>query len=327
VAEDQTQRYNAGVYNADGELGNNSLTDQSTPALVGSLSGVAEVSGGVYHTCARTTDNKLWCWGYNGNGELGDGTTTDRSVPAQVTGLGTTVAGVSAGDGYTCATTTNGQLYCWGWNGEGELGNGSLVNSSVPVQVTDLANSVASVTTGLYHTCARKSDNTLWCWGVNEDGELGNGNTTDNSRPVQVSGLSNVAAVAVGDYHTCARTTDNKLWCWGFNGSGQLGDGTTVTRITSTQVTSLGATATEVVAGASHTCARKTDNSLWCWGYNASGQIGDGSTTSRINPTQVVGPNAQPVPALNHWMLAALAALLGAIGLRQSFISKRLASN
>jgi len=138
------------------------------------------------------------------------------------------------------------------------------------------------------HTCALKSDGTVWCWGDNEYGELGDGTTTERHTPVQVSGLTNVVAVAPGSVHTCALKSDGTVWCWGDNYYGQLGDGTTTERHTPVQVSGL----TNVVAvtvGSLHTCALKSDGTVWCWGFNGAGELGDGTTTDRHTPVQVSG--------------------------------------
>src|SRR5262249_46728698 len=137
-------------------------TAQAAPVQV-TGSGFADVSVGGYHTCARKTDGTLWCWGDNVVGMLGDGTTTNRDVPVQVTALGNSVAEVSAGEDHTCARKTDGTLWCWGYNNDGQLGDGTEVSESPPVQVDALGTGVGQVSAGGDFTCARKTDNSLWC--------------------------------------------------------------------------------------------------------------------------------------------------------------------
>jgi hypothetical protein len=191
---------------------------------------------------------------------------------------------VSAGDTDTCAVTGDGALWCWG-----------EMSQSTPAQVTALGYAVVQVSVGVFHICAVKNDGTVWCWGPNGDGELGDGTTTDRAMPVQVTGLGNVTQVSAGDVHSCARKSDGTVWCWGSNGRGQLGDGTTASRTTPGQVTALGNLVAQVGAGGQHTCARLTDGTVWCWGQNSAGQVGDGTMTDRTTPVKVTGLPAHAV--------------------------------
>ncbi|MBI4700423.1 MAG: hypothetical protein HY744_04520 [Deltaproteobacteria bacterium] len=203
------------------------------------------------HTCARKADGTLWCWGSNEKGQLGDGTTKGQDCngwpckpsPQQVPALGTSVVEVSAGEGHTCARTGSQKLWCWGNNAGGQLGSGTVLPELSPVPVTALGASVVEVSAGYNHTCARKGDGTLWCWGSNGSGQLGDGTTKGqdcsgwcNALPVQVTALGTaVVEVSAGYNHTCARKQSGTVWCWGKNQLGQLGDGTTIDRPTPVQ--------------------------------------------------------------------------------------------
>jgi alpha-tubulin suppressor-like RCC1 family protein len=278
--------------NSNGQLGNGSAGGymRSPIQSIALGSSVADVSTGDAHTCARKTDGTVWCWGYNGDGELGDGTTINRPAPVQIVALGTAVVGVSAGSSHTCAVKNDGSLWCWGLNRMGMIGDGTKTDRNIPVQVMSLGTAVASVSAGRYGTCARKTDDTLWCWGFNGSGALGDGTTTDRLLPTQVVGLGGVADSA-SDQHTCARKTDGSLWCWGPNYYGVVGDGTNVDKYTPVQVAALGTAVAEISAGANHSCARKVDGTIWCWGYNAASELGDGTTTDRLAPVQVFNFN------------------------------------
>ena len=249
----------------------------------------APLALGDSHSCSSQADNSFWCWGDNSSGALGNGATLSSVSPIQLTALGTSVAQAAAGFGFTCVRKVDGTLWCWGNNNSGALGNGSFTSSASPVQVTALGASVAQVAAEYIHACARKTDGTLWCWGDNGAGQLGDGTKSAHPSPVQVAALgSTVAQVAAGEYHTCARKTDGTLWCWGDNSYGQIGDGTTVQSAVPLQVAALGTSVAQVAAGYGYTCARKTDGTLWCWGYNFYGQLGNGSTTACSSPVQVV---------------------------------------
>lgn len=147
-----------------------------------------------------------------------------------------------------------------------------------------------SVAVGTWHTCGVKADETLWCWGGNTDGELGNGSTSDSLSPVQI-GAATWASVALGvgagGAHTCAVKQDGSLWCWGANSFGQLGTGSTTGSLTPRMVGS--ATWTSTAGGAAHTCGVGSDGTLWCWGDNESAQVGDGTQVNRLAPVQVPG--------------------------------------
>ncbi|WP_169928959.1 hypothetical protein [Macromonas bipunctata] len=213
-------------WNKYGQLGDGSTTDSSVPVAVADLtSGVASISTGEYHTCALTMAGGVKCWGANWDGQLGNPSYADSSVPVAVADLTSGVASISGGSKHTCALTKAGGVKCWGRNTHGQLGDGSTTDSSVPVAVVGLTSGLASVSTGEYHTCAITTAGGVKCWGWNEDGQLGDGSTTDSSVPVAVADLtSGVASISGGYHHTCVVTTAGGAKCWGANWSGQLGN-------------------------------------------------------------------------------------------------------
>ncbi|MBE2233352.1 MAG: hypothetical protein IAE85_07655 [Anaerolinea sp.] len=278
-------------HNYYGELGDGTKANKSTPVdVVGLDSGVSAITAGYSHTCALTTAGGVKCWGGNGNGQLGDGTTTNSSTPVAVVGLGSGVSAVTAGGSHTCALTTAGGVKCWGWNGDGELGDGTTADSSTPVAVVGLGSGVSTVTAGGAHTCALTTAGGVKCWGGNWYSQLGDGMTSDRSTPVDVVGLgSGVSAVTAGGYHTCAVTTAGGVKCWGRNGDGRLGDGTTANKSTPVDVLGLGSGVSTITAGNAHTCALITAGDVRCWGANYDGQLGDGTTEDSSTPVAVVG--------------------------------------
>jgi alpha-tubulin suppressor-like RCC1 family protein len=274
-----------------GQLGDNTTYNGAVPPVqVTGLSGVAAIAAGDGYTVALKSGGTAWAWGYNGQGQLGDNTTSNRSMPVPVIGLSGVVVAVAAGGFHTVALTSDNTMWVWGGNNYGQLGDNTTSNRLMPVPVLS---GVAAVSAGLYHTVALKSDGTVWAWGHNEYGQIGDntiGYGAYKSVPAQVQGLSGVfVAVAAGAYYSVALRSDNTVWAWGNNASGQLGINQPnfgypypVPR----QVTGLTGVVA-VAAGFEHTFAIKNDGTVWAWGSNGSGQLGNGTTASEIAPMQV----------------------------------------
>jgi alpha-tubulin suppressor-like RCC1 family protein len=276
--------------NPYGNLGDGSTTNRAVPTDVSGLAGVSAISTGGEHTCALTTAGGVKCWGFNSAGQLGDGSTGDRLVPVEVAGLPAGVQAIALGIVHTCALTGSGGVMCWGSNVSGQLGDGATSNRSAPAYVAGLASGVVAISASYLHTCALTSAGGVLCWGSNDNGQLGNGSTTLARTPVAVSGLSSgVLAVAAGLLHTCALLSGGGVRCWGRNLKGQLGDGSTNASPTPVDVAGLASGVRAISAGGSHTCALTSAGVAKCWGSNANGQLGDGTTTSRLTPVNVSG--------------------------------------
>jgi alpha-tubulin suppressor-like RCC1 family protein len=213
---------------------------------------------------------------------------TPSSEPPTNTPIDLEVADLAASRNHSCAVISDGAVKCWGNNEYGQLGNGTRVNSNVPVEVQGLVDAIA-VTSGWGHVCVLTRGGGVKCWGGNADGELGNGNTEDQSLPVDVAGLtSGVIAIDAGDYHTCAVTDTNQLKCWGKNTYGQLGDWTKISSGVPVVSPFFGAGVAAVSAGWGHTCVRTTEGWAKCWGNNAYGQMGFGKPTDIHLPAEDV---------------------------------------
>ncbi len=220
--------------NQYGQLGDGTTVGHPLPAQVTQLGAsvgavaLSQDSIGNDHTCALKVDGTLWCWGSNQSGQLGEGTTTAHSSPMQVAPPGASAAEVAAAASNTCTRKSEGTLWCWGSNGVGLLGLGTSDNNShaAPVQVSAFGASVAEVALGGSHACALKLDGSLWCWGTNQYGQLGDGTTMSQFSPVQVTALgTSTVGFALGLDHSCASKLDGTVWCWGGNVKGQLGLG------------------------------------------------------------------------------------------------------
>ncbi|HEY2832564.1 MAG TPA: hypothetical protein VGJ14_09075 [Sporichthyaceae bacterium] len=284
-----------------GQLGNGTTISSSLPVPVtGLATGVRTISAGHSYACALTEAGAVWCWGSNKSGQLGDGTNNDSSVPVQVSGLAANVVAISAGEYHMCALTADGAVQCWGHGRAGQLGNGQSRNSTTPVTPAGLNSGVIAISSGGFHTCAILSDAGLKCWGLNEYGELGNGSTGLEPRPVDVTGIGPVAQISAGGAHTCAITTQGAALCWGFNHWGQLGDASIADNWSPTPVTGLDSGVSQIDAGAYHTCARTTDG-LECWGQNLFGQFGDGGNNGLAAPRRVEGLEGDAHDVVAGW--------------------------
>jgi len=250
---------------------------------------LTSISAGGEHSCALSAGGGVICWGLNTHGQLGDGTTTNRSTPVAVSGLSTGVVMISAGDYHTCALTSSGGVKCWGENQNGQLGNGTKTNSSIPVAVSGLSSGVIAISTGSYNTCALIAGGSLKCWGWNGLGQLGNGNTTDSSVPVTISGLSQLMAVAEGYGHTCVLTTNGEVKCLGYNEYGQLGNNSKTNSSTPVKVSGLSGPLGGISLADVHSCVYKVDGTTYCWGLNDVGELGNGTTVDSPKPVQVSG--------------------------------------
>jgi alpha-tubulin suppressor-like RCC1 family protein len=294
--------------NEYGQLGDGTTADKITPVQVAGLTEVAAVACGYEHTIALKQDGTVWSWGANEQGQLGDGTTSHRSTPVPVKGLVDVIA-VSGGREHTIVLKKDGTVRVWGSNRQNQLGSAWATYTSTPVKVGGLSGGIDAIVSGGYHTIVIKKDGTAWAWGYNKYGQLGDGTRDERSAPVlatlraagthladaaaKSSGKksdASVIACAGGMDHTIALMSDGTVWTWGINTFGQLGDGTKRNfRVLPMQVEGISGVVA-VSAGNWHSVALKADGTVWAWGDNQSGQIGDGSAfLNRAAPVQVAG--------------------------------------
>ncbi|MBK9131254.1 MAG: hypothetical protein IPM20_06400 [Gammaproteobacteria bacterium] len=201
-------------------------TPLTTPVTVTGLANVVSIAAGALHTCAAIGDGTVKCWGYNQRGQVGASTsfnssTSGVSTPTTVSGINNAVA-VAAGQSHTCALLADGSAKCWGYDSDGQLGDGTTITTFTPVSVSGLANAVA-MTAGALHSCALLNDGSLKCWGDNEYGQLGDGGASDSGTPAAVLWIKTATAISAGSNHTCAVLSDASMRCWGYNNLGQLG--------------------------------------------------------------------------------------------------------
>ena len=287
-------------HNRYGQLGDGTKYDKHAPVEVSGLTNVSGIAAGGDISLALKTDGTVWSWGKNDEGELGDGTINDSYTPVQVRGL-TNVSSIITGYNQSFAFKNDGTVWAWGYNGNGLLGDGTTNDRYSPVQVPNLTN-VKAIVTGGFNSMALKEDGTVWTWGNNVFGQLGREGTDANYTPTQVTGITNVISIAKGAFHSLVLKNDGTVWTWGSNGDGQLGKGadnnqarevsnlqptlsTMDYRHTPVQVSGITNVA-GIAAGDYHSLVLKSDGTLWAWGYNGNGQLGDGTAINRYSPVK-----------------------------------------
>ena len=309
--------------NTYGELGNNSVTASKVPVAVytaGALSSkrIVAIAAGYYYSLVLASDGTAYSWGNNGNGQLGNNSTTSSSVPVAVTTTGVlsgkTLVAIAAGGVHSLALANDGTAYAWGSNAYGQLGNNSTTQSLVPVAVnatngtSALAGKrVVSVAAGQFHSLALASDGTVYAWGYNGWGQLGDSTQTQRIVPVSVSTAAGSSALAgklvrnlaAGKYHSLAVATDGTAYAWGANSNGQLGSNDTVNSFSAIPVavslangvsSLFGKSVVSVAAGVSHSLALASDGTVSTWGLNSNGQLGDNQ--SSVQQPQSAAPIA-----------------------------------
>jgi RHS repeat-associated protein len=321
--------------NGAGQLGDGTNIDRSTPVQVYGLYSADAIAPGTQHALALRSDGSVWAWGYNGNGQLGNGTTSNMysQVARPVPNLAG-VAAVATGGSQSLAVTSSGAVWSWGYNLNGQLGNGSTTNSSTPVPVSGsggvgtlggVAQPAAYATPsgasgpptvtdvpGADHVIDGgdasyivKSDGTLWTWGASSHGQLGNGGTAQQLTPVQAWDLPGGVRSVAGGTTALALKTDGTVWAWGYNASGQVGNGSTNDATTPQLVHGLSA-ATGIAEGNAFSVAAQADGTVSTWGYNAWGQLGNGTTTTSSTPVQVSGLSGVVAAAAGYGHAVAL---------------------
>ncbi len=294
--------------NGYGELGNGTTTSSNTAVEVHMPAGIhaTQIAAGLIDSLAIGSNNKVYAWGDNGYNELGDGNSTDSSVPVEVSlpaGVNV-VTKIAAGQYHNLALTASGAVYAWGLNSNGQLGNGTTTTPTIPVKVGLPTGTTAdNIAAGGYHSMASDTAGTVYAWGLNGNGQLGLAplNTTSESSPTLVDMPSGVSAtqLAAGLYHSLAVGSDGNLYAWGYDADGELGRGTTI-GATIPRITTLagGATPTAIAAGLFDSYALLPSGTLYAWGQNGLGQLGDGNKTATLSQEAVSFAPGSTVTAL-----------------------------
>jgi alpha-tubulin suppressor-like RCC1 family protein len=291
--------------NKFGQLGNDTVISSDTPVRVQLPPGtrVTSMRAGCGHTLALTTTGQVLAWGDNRDGQLGDGTTTSTGTPVIVKlPPGTKVKAIRAGCMHSLALTTTGHVLAWGFSGQGELGNGSILSSPEPVRVKlPPGTKVRAISAGAYHSLAVTATRHLYAWGFNGEGELGDGTTVNRDIAVKVMlpKSTKVTLIGAGQEHSLARTSKGHVLAWGDNAGGELGNGTTTGSLTPVRVKLPRRTKLrDLFGGCDETLALTAKGHVLAWGNNAAGQLGNGTTTSSDTPVRVKLPTGAKVTAV-----------------------------
>jgi alpha-tubulin suppressor-like RCC1 family protein len=277
--------------NRYGQLGNGMTGEKSLLVETAGFSGrAAAVAAGDFHTCALDETGNVLCWGHNQFGQLGDGTATNRSVPVPVKGLDGKTVMIAAGSFFSCALSELGEVECWGWNGNGQLGDGTEIDRSLPVRVQGLAGPIVSIAAGEEHVCALSASGGVRCWGRGSEGQLGDGRRSNSEAPVDAVGLQkDVAGIAAGGGYSCALLRSGSVFCWGRHGS----NGGPYDSAVPAEIAEVRGKLASVDVGELFACGITVEGGVLCWGINNYGQLGNGTETEGTDtPVAVSGLSA-----------------------------------
>lgn len=294
--------------NTSHQLGDATLKQRIVPGQVAGISGAAAVSAGDIHNLVLLANGEVWAWGNNTYGQLGDGTQTTRDTPAKVQGLSEVIA-IAAGGFSNLALKRDGTVWAWGFNIYGQLGLGSTTDAALPTQIAGLSDVVGIAACRSYSGCgaALKRDGTVWTWGNNQSGQLGDGSRNNRSLPAKIA-ISNVTRLVAGAEFLFAELSDGSVWGWGRNSEGELADGSTTNRLTPAPVAGLQGYK-QLAGGLYHGLGVAPDGSLRAWGQNTVGEVGDGSKIQRTTPVVVTGAPSHSTAVMGgQWFSAAIAA-------------------
>lgn len=274
--------------NAYGLLGDGTTVESRYSAsVIDHFEDVVTISAGLNHNMALKSDGTVWSWGSNLEGQLGDGTTTNQTMPTKIENLNNIVA-VAAGYNHSMALQSDGTVWIWGQNQYGQLGNDTTTARFNPEPIAGLKNIIA-IAAGKNFSMALESDGSVWAWGDNQYGQIGAGHIsiTYSLIPNKVVNLSEIVSIQAGEYHSVALDVNGSVWTWGQNNYGQLGTGTFSQSVYSPRKVEDLSNINTITTSNKHTFALSSDGSLWAWGDNSSGQIGDGTSTHRRTPVQI----------------------------------------
>ena len=284
--------------NRHGGLGNGTRRNSAPPQKIAALPAMSAISAGNGFSLALEANGTVWSWGYGDEGQLGNGAAGAQLTPVALTTI-TGVTQLSVHYRHTLALREDGSVWAWGSNELGQLGDGSSANRGTPAPVTGLANDMIAVAAGTFHSLALDKSGKVWAWGYNAVGQLGDGSEIDSPTPVRVAALSDVIAIAAGENASYAITLDGRLWAWGYNLEGELGTRSTSVNSNTAQAIEGLAAFRGIAGGVGAAVALRADGSVWAWGRNFEGELGDATFAQRNTPVLTVNARADGPLDLN----------------------------
>lgn len=282
--------------NDNGQLGINSITNQSSPVnLLGTTKTFCKVAAGDLHSLAIDKNGRAWSWGLNTSGQLGDNTLVSKRTPVNVGGATKTFCKIAGGGqyitgGHSLAIDKNGRAWGWGNNSNGQVGDNTIANKQTPVNILGAIKTFCNISAGEFHSVAVDKNGIGWGWGSNASGQVGDNSITDRRTPVSILGaVKTFCQISAGKTHSVGLDKNGKVWCWGINDFGQLGDNTIISKRTPIAIFGAAKTFCQVSAGYTHTVALDKNGLVWGWGYNKLCNLGDGTDTNRLTPVSVAG--------------------------------------
>ena len=275
-------------YNVYGQLGDNTIVYKSMPIAVFGNKTFCQIVAGWRYSLAIDNNGKAWGWGYNSQGQLGDNSTTSRLTPVSVYG-NKTFCKISAGTNsyHSLAIDKNGKAWGWGYNGQGQLGDNTILSKRTPVSVYGSKTFCQIITGSQYHSLALDKNGKVWSWGYNVYGQLGDNTAVSKRTPISVYGNKTFCQISGRRYTSLAIDKNGKAWGWGYNTHGQLGDNSTTSKLTPVSVYG-NKTFCKISAGF-HVMAIDNNDKAWSWGLNNYGQLGDNTIVSKKTPVAVCG--------------------------------------
>ena len=284
--------WGGGQTSTEGRIGDGTTYNRSVPVQVSySITDWVQIAAGGFHSGGIRANGAAYCWGRGSSGQIGDNSNQERRNPRSVLG-GAVWSQISCGNSHTAAVRTNGTAWGWGLNSSGRLGDNTITARSSPVQVVGGFTDWTQISAGTVHTCARRNNGTIWCWGGNGSGQLGASriSTASTSSPVQVSGgFTDWTKVSCRQNSVIGLRSNGTAWGWGNNANGQLGTNSTGTVSSPVQVAGGFSDWIDVSMGYFHAAGVRSNGTLWCWGLNGQGRLGDNTITNRLSPVQIVG--------------------------------------
>ena len=282
--------------NSGGPLGDGTISSRTTPVSVaGAVKTFCEISAGNTFTIAIDKNGRAWGWGSGGNGRLGNNSSASQLTPITVGGLTKTFCQISAGGFTTIAIDRYGRAWGWGFNGSGQVGNGTVLQASTPVSVAGAIKTFCKISHGIEgsgtsHSLAIDRYGRAWGWGNNGSGRLGNNSTTNQCTPVSVVGTTKTfCQISAGTAHSLAIDRYGRVWSWGFGSSGQLGNNATVSQLTPVSVLGAVKTFCQITSGTTNSIAVDKNGLVWAWGSFLDGALGNNTPPSTITPLSVRG--------------------------------------